>query len=65
MFIISQWFEDDKFFNSVIDVVNYLCGIYGRFGDESFVVQTYSQVSEIKRGSYKRNDDLGIVIQLV
>lgn len=65
MFIFSQWSVEDKFFKTAIDVVNYLCGIYGRFGDESFIVKAYSQISEIKPGSFKRNDDLGIVIQRV
>lgn len=63
MFILSQWSVEDKFFKSVIDVVNYLCDIYGRFDDEQFITRAYAQISEIKRGGYKRNDDLGIVIQ--
>jgi hypothetical protein len=63
MFIFSQCYVEDKFFKTVIDVVNYLCDIYGRFGDEPFIKQAYSQISEIKQGSYKRNDDLGILIQ--
>lgn len=63
MFILTQWQVEDKYFKSVTDVVNYLCGLYGRFGDESFIVNAYSQISEIKRGKHKRNDDLGIVIQ--
>lgn len=46
MFILTQWQVEDKYFKSVVDVVNYLCGLYGRFGDESFIVNAYSQISD-------------------